>query len=231
MGSLPDGTSGPHVFVRDLEAPELSDEDLHHLRRVLRLRKGDPLTISDGDHRWRQAAFDASPKITGDIIEVPAPSPPITIGFVVPKGDRPAWIVQKLTEIGVDEIHLLASSRSIVKWEPNKAEQQRSRLVRVAREAAMQSRQVKVPTIRPIRDIGEASIVSDATLAHRGGGQLTLDRPIIYIGPEGGWEASEIGDKPTVSLGSSVLRAETAAVAAASALALLRSDLLDNHSP
>ena len=73
--------------------------------------------------------------------------------------------------------------------------------------------------------------MSDATLAHRGGGQLTLDRPIIYIGPEGGWEASEIGDKPTVSLGSSVLRAETAAVAAASALALLRSDLLDNHSP
>ena len=70
----------------------------------------------------------------------------------------------------------------------------------------------------------------DATLAHRGGEQLTLKRPIIYIGPEGGWEPAETANRSTVSLGPSVLRAETAAVAAGSALALLRSNLLDNHS-
>lgn len=231
MGSLPDGTTGPHVFVSDLDAPHLSDEDRHHLGRVLRLRKGDPLTISDGARRWRQATFDDSPKIIGDIIEVPAPSPPITIGFVVPKGDRPAWIVQKLTELGVDEIHLLISSRSVVKWEHDKAEQQRIRLVRVAREAAMQSRQVAVPIIREIRDVVEASSMFDVAFAHRGGAQLSLDHPIIYIGPEGGWSPSEIADKATVSLGSSVLRSETAAVASASGLRLLRADLLDNHSP
>ena len=56
-------------------------------------------------------------------------------------------------------------------------------------------------------------------------------RDSLYIGPEGGWDDSELADMPTVSLGSSVLRAETAAVTAAAALSLLREDLLDNHSP
>tara|TARA_Y100001949_G_scaffold139118_1_gene120894 strand:- start:1951 stop:2646 length:696 start_codon:yes stop_codon:yes gene_type:complete len=231
MGSLPDGTNGPHVFAQDLEAPELADEDRHHLGRVLRLRKGDPLTISDGARRWRQAAFGDSLTLLGDIIEVPAPSPLITVGFVVPKGDRPTWIVQKLTELGVDEIHLLSSSRSVVEWDVHKSEQQRSRLARVAREAAMQSRQVKVPIIREMRDVLEALSMFEGTLAHRGGSQLTLKRSTIYIGPEGGWASSEIADRPTVSLGPSVLRSETAAVTAGSALALLRADLLDNHSP
>ena len=230
MGALPDGTTGPHVFVEDLRAPEFSNEDHHHLGRVLRLRKGDPLTLSDGARRWRQAAFDDIPTLTGDIIEVPPPSPLITVGFVVPKGDRPTWIVQKLTEIGVDEIHLLSSARSVVKWDARKSEQQRNRLIRVAREAAMQSRQVKVPVIRDARDVAEALSMFDATLAHRGGDQLTLEHPIIYIGPEGGWEPAETANRSTVSLGPSVLRAETAAVAAGSALALLRSNLLDNHS-
>ena len=230
MGALPDGTTGPHVFVQDLQAPQFSDDDHHHLERVLRLRKGDPLTISDGARRWRQAAFDDIPTLVGDIIEVPPPSPLITVGFVVPKGDRPTWIVQKLTEVGVDEIHLLSSARSVVKWDANKSDQQRNRLIRVAREAAMQSRQVKVPVIRETRNVNEALSMFDATLAHRGGDQLTLKSPIIYIGPEGGWEPAETTDRPTVSLGPSVLRAETAAVAAGSALALLRSNLLDNHS-
>ena len=95
----------------------------------------------------------------------------------------------------------------------------------------MQSRQVTVPIISEIRDVVEASSTFDVTFAHRGGAQLSLAHPIIYIGPEGGWSPSEIADKPTVSLGSSVLRSETAAVAAASGLRLLRADLLDNHSP
>jgi 16S rRNA (uracil1498-N3)-methyltransferase len=231
MGALPDGTTGPHVFVQDLQAPEFSNKDHHHLGRVLRLRKGDPLTISDGARRWCQAIFDDIPTLTGDIIEVPPPSPLITIGFVVPKGDRPTWIVQKLTEVGVDEIHLLSSARSVVKWDEHKSEQQRNRLMSVAREAAMQSRQVQIPVIRETRNVTEALSMFDASLAHRGGGQLALERPIIYIGPEGGWEPSETVDRPTVSLGPSVLRAETAAVTAGSVLALLRSNLLDNYSP
>ena len=231
MSSLPDGTNGPHAFVTNLEQPELSDEDQHHLQRVLRLRPSDPLTISDGAHRWRPAIFGDTIEVTGEIVTVPPPKVVITIGFVVPKGDRPSWIVQKLTELGVDEIHLLSSQRSVVKWDPPKADQQRERLIRIAREAAMQSRQVRLPKIKPISGIKEATLEPGVSLAHRSGERISLKQPSIYIGPEGGWEPTELVDLPTVSLGPSVLRAETAAVAAASALSLLRQDLLDNHSP
>ena len=43
----------PHVFVDDLDAPTLADDDRHHLGRALRLRVGDPLTLTDGRGRWR----------------------------------------------------------------------------------------------------------------------------------------------------------------------------------
>lgn len=231
MSSLPDGTNGPHAFVANLEGPELSDEDRHHLERVLRLRPSDPMTIADGANRWRTAIFGPTIEATGEIVEVAAPTVPITIGFVVPKGDRPAWIVQKLTELGVDEIHLLSSLRSVVKWDPPKAEQQLQRLNRIAREAAMQSRQVRVPEIKPINEFKQAITEPGISLAHRSEERVSLRHRCIYIGPEGGWDPSEIAGLPTVSLGPSVLRAETAAVAAASALSLLRQDLLDNHSP
>ncbi len=231
MGSLPDGTNGPHVFVNDLQAPELSDEDRHHLHRVLRLKSGDPLTIGNGVDQWCPAIFGENIETAGEIVTVPPPSIPITIGFVVPKGDRPSWIVQKLTELGVDEIHLLRSQRSVVKWNPTKAEQQHRRLTRIAREAAMQSRQVRVPPITPISEIKHAAAKPGVALAHRHGDRITLKQSTIYIGPEGGWDPTEVADRQTISLGPSVLRAETAAVTAASALSLLREDLLDNHSP
>ena len=231
MGSLPDGTNGPHVFVDNLHAPELSDEDRHHLHRVLRLKSGDPLTIGNGVDQWCPAIFGENIETTGEIVTVPPPSIPITIGFVVPKGDRPSWIVQKLTELGVDEIHLLSSQRSVVKWNPTKAEQQHQRLTRIAREAAMQSRQVRVPQIKPINEINQAATQPGVALAHRHGDRISLKQSTVYIGPEGGWDPTEVADRQTISLGPSVLRAETAAITAASALSLLREDLLDNHSP
>ena len=227
----PDGTNGPHVFVEDLENPQLSDDDLHHLQRVLRLRPGDPITICDGAYAWRTALFESSPAITGDIVRVLPPSPRLTIGFVVPKGDRPSWIVQKLTELGIDEIHLLTSQRSVVKWNPEKAERQLQRLQRIAREAAMQSRQVRIPEIKDIREVRLAAADSGAALTHRTGSRPSLKHSVLYIGPEGGWDDSELVDMPTINLGPSVLRSETAAVTAAAALSLLREDLLDNHSP
>ena len=174
MGTPPDGTHGPHVFVANLENPELEDRDQHHFERVLRLRPGSPITISDSTGRWREAIFNSDIEITGEVIIVPPPATPIVIGFVVPKGDRPSWIVQKLTELGVDEIHLLSSKRSVVHWNREKAKVQQERLTRISREAAMQSRQVRVPQITHIRSVGQAAAESSAALAHRNGRPVTL---------------------------------------------------------
>src|SRR2546430_2495801 len=51
------GRARAHAFVVDVESPELGPDDRHHLERVLRLRPGDELTVSDGDGRWRRCRF------------------------------------------------------------------------------------------------------------------------------------------------------------------------------
>ena len=75
MTARPRRDKRTHVFVEDLENPQLSDDDLHHLQRALRLRPGDPITICDGAYAWRTALFESSPAITGDIVRVSPPSP------------------------------------------------------------------------------------------------------------------------------------------------------------
>ena len=82
-----------------------------------------------------------------EIDHVPRLAPALTIGFALPKADRPEWIVQKLTEIGVDSIIVLHAERSIVRWEPDRAARHIAKLAKVAREASMQSRRVWLPTI------------------------------------------------------------------------------------
>ena len=96
----------PLVFVDDLDAPALAPDDEHHLRRVLRVRDGDDVTIADGAGRWRQATFGDRLHVVSPIACEPDADPPITIAFALVKGDRPEYVVQKLTELGVDRILL-----------------------------------------------------------------------------------------------------------------------------
>ncbi len=231
IGPPPDGSGGPHVFVESLEAPVLLDDDEHHLRRVLRVRDGDVITLSDGDGRWRPAVLGGAVDPTGEIVTVKAPEPQIMVGFVVPKGDRPNWIVQKLTELGVDRIQPLSSVRSVVRWEGERGERHLQRLRSVARSAAMQSRQVRIPVVEPLSEVTAAQADGGAVLAHRDGIAPTLAHPAVFVGPEGGWDGTELSPEAVcIGLGPSVLRAETAAIVAGATLSLLRSRLVFEHS-
>ena len=218
-GALPGGQGGPHVYVEDLDDPALTDEDRHHLARVLRLRDGDSLTIGDGLGRWCPARFGFDLRINGEVVEVPAPSRAVTVGFALIKGGRPELVVQKLTELGVDRILPLAAERSVVRWDEAKVASQHERMVRVAREAGMQSRRVRLPEVAPV-----APVVSlfDAAMAQPGGEVLGADVDVLLVGPEGGWTPEELQERRQVSLGSTILRAETAAIAAGVLLVALR---------
>ncbi len=163
----------------------------------------------------------------GDVAEARPPAPPVTVGLAPVKGQRPEWAVQKLTELGVDEVLLLIAERSVVRWEGEKAAATRARLEKVAREAAMQSRRCTLPRI----DVGvRLAALADrpgVALAHPGGPAPTLDRPCVLVGPEGGWSEAEVARAPGfVGLGATILRAETAAVVAGSLLVALRSGLV-----
>lgn len=218
-------SSSAHVFVDDLDAPALTDDDHRHLARVLRLRPGESVSVSDGAGAWRASTWTAAGTLEpeGEVEHVPRPAPPITVGFAVLKGDRPEWVVQKLTELGVDRIVPLATARTVVRWDEARADRHVERLRRVAREAAMQSRRAWLPEVAELTGFADAAAWPGAALAESGGAPLSLARPVVLVGPEGGWAPEELDrGLPTVDLGPTVLRAETAAMAAAAVLAALR---------
>lgn len=224
---------GPLVFVDDLGSPLLDADDHHHLARVRRLRAGDALIVADGCGRWRRAVFaDLVPEVVGDVVTEPSAAPPVAVAFALVKGGRPELAVQKLTELGVDHVHPFVAARSVVRWDPARAAAGHARLARVAREAAMQSRRATLPVVHPVAAFADVAALPGACRADRGGAAPTLARPLVLVGPEGGWDDDERAvDLPVVALGSGVLRAETAAIAAGVVLTSLRAGLLRPAGP
>lgn len=214
---------GPHAFVADLDQAILSDDDHHHLQRSLRLRDGDELTASDGDGRWRSFRFGSPLEAVGPIVQASPYPYALALAVALTKGSKPELAVQKATELGIDRIVIFSSDHSVVRWDDDKVERGLTRLRRVAREAAMQSRQVRVPTVSFLPGV--------AALAHEGfsradfaGSDLDATVRSLAIGAEGGWSERERLALPSqVDLGGSVLRAETAAIAASARMAALRS--------
>jgi 16S rRNA (uracil1498-N3)-methyltransferase len=219
------------VFVEDLAAPALDPGDRHHLERVLRVRAGGDLTVSDGRGAWRTCRLGPELAPTSDIAVDPAPEPPITVGFALVKGERPEWIVQKLTEAGVDVIRPFAAARSVVRWDDRKADANAARLARVAREAAMQCRRTRLPVVEPLAPFDLVASGPGVALADIGGGPLTLATPTVLVGPEGGWSDDERAGRVAVGLAGPVLRAETAAIAAGLLLGALRAGLVAPAAP
>jgi len=243
-GPHPELRSAPaHVFVADLEVPELEEDDAHHLTRVLRLRDGEAVGLSDGSGRWRlgrltvvsagPAARQVGVEPVGPITSDPAPDPAVSLAVALPKGDRGDWAVQKLTELGVDEIIVLDTARSVVRWDEERASRGTARLSRIIRQAAMQARLTRLPRLSgPVTAAQVAQVAggpAQAWAAAEPGGAHAPDlaHPRVLIGPEGGWAEGELpAGLARVGLGPTVLRTETAAVAAATVLVLLRAGLL-----
>jgi 16S rRNA (uracil1498-N3)-methyltransferase len=229
-------SAAAHAFVADLAAPELDGQDRHHFERVLRLRPGQVVTVADGTGAWRCCTWrdggDLEP--AGEMVRAPTLLPPVTVGLAVTKGERFDWAVQKLTELGVDRIVALVAARSVVRLDGEAASRRVLRWRRVAREAAVQSRRVTLPEVDGILPVtGVAAGVEGGlrpggtALADPGGQPPSLQRPTVLVGPEGGWSPEELASGlATVGLGSTVLRAETAAVAAGVLLCSLRAGLV-----
>jgi hypothetical protein len=115
----------PFAFVDDLDAPVLTEADHHHLARVRRVRDGEQLTVGDGRGRFRLCRFASTLEADGPVISVPVPSPTLTVGFALTKGDRPEVAVQKLTEVGVDVIAPFVAARTVVRWDDDKTRSRR----------------------------------------------------------------------------------------------------------
>ena len=205
--------SAAHVLVSDVDSPVPDEAAQHHLGRVLRLRDGAAVTITDGQGRWRQARWARDGlELDGEIVVVPAPAP-VTIAVAPPKGERLEWLVQKVTEVGAACIVLVEAERSVVRWTAERAGRQVERLRRIGVEAALQSRRVWLPEVcgpLPATEILPRSVIGEPR-----GRAVRPGDTTIAIGPEGGWTPAELAlAADHVSLGPHVLRVETAAVVA-----------------
>ncbi len=219
---LPDGSGGPHTFVDDIAHPQLSSDDRHHLSRVLRLRSGDSLTVSDGAGQWLRCLFGDPLVVAGDVVTVSAPDPQLTVAFALTKGSKPETVVQKLTELGIDKIAPFTADRSVARWEGARGVKQMQRLRRIAREAAMQSRRVWIPEVLDLAPFAAVAALPGAVRAERGERPISARDTTVLIGPEGGWSSSEHETLSEVGLADHVLRAETAAIVAATLMATRR---------
>ena len=208
--------SAAHVFVESLDAPVLREDDEHHLRRVLRIRHTDSISVGDGAGGWLVANLlaDGLSVVSSAMFE---PAPPSTSVFsAIPKGDRPEWIVQKLTEVGVTSIGFIHCARSVVQWDESRRPRQLERLRRVAREAAMQSRRLWLPQVRDVLSFDEAIKSISCAIADPDGEAMTADVDTVLVGPEGGFTEGELAAAARrVTLSGNVLRVETAALTAA----------------
>lgn len=216
-------STSTHVLVAADELDEsggivLDDATEHHLRKVLRLRDGERVGVTDGDGRWRLAVSALAGSTlrleptSPVVVETPS-SRPVTIAAAMPKGDRLDWMVQKVTELGVDRLVLLHADRSVVRWKPDRVDRHLQRLQRIADEALRQSRGVFRLGIDPPATASE--VLGDFVVAEPGGRRLTRGDTSVAIGPEGGWSSEELEvARDRIDLGPTVLRTETAAIAA-----------------
>jgi 16S rRNA (uracil1498-N3)-methyltransferase len=228
-------TATAHVFAERLDDRIAVDGDEgHHLQRARRVRVGEVVTVADGHGRWRgyvvtqSAAGRVELDATTLLAHEPVLEPRLTVGCSLTKGQKPELAVQKLTELGTDRIVIVEAARSVVRWDDEKVAGAFARLERVAREAAMQSRRARIPVVDGPVGPGELAPLPGLVVAAPDGVPAgELPRPaggewVVAVGPEGGFDPDELwtfGDAPRLAVGPFVLRAETAAIAAAAALA------------
>lgn len=206
--------------VLDVDGPITLDSDTeHHLTRVLRLRDGEHVSVSDGAGRWRlttvvQTGSSLRLEPASAVAVATRAHPPLTIATAIPKGDRVDWLVQKAVEIGVDTVQFLHAERSVVRWKAERAAKQVDRLNRIAHEAARQSRRVWLPEVRT--PVAALDVLPTSVVAEPGGRRVGAGDTFVSIGPEGGWSPGELENaRDQVQLGPNVLRTETAVLVAA----------------
>ncbi len=221
-----------HVFYSDLiegNSHVLDKEESHHCVRVLRLRTGDKLFLTDGKGLWCTARLeDANPRASRLTIEEQQReygrrSFHLHVAIAPTKQiDRFEWFLEKATECGIDEITPVLcqqSERRVIKPE---------RLQKVIAGAMKQSMRAYLPRLNPalsLQDFLGQELPSQAFIAHCGGGERLSfqstckagEDVVFLVGPEGDFSEEEVsaamdrGFQP-ITLGPHRLRTETAAL-------------------
>ena len=220
----------------------LSPDESHHLARVRRVHPGQQVVLIDGQGTRATARLVAvqSGRAELDVLAVeqvePAVGVRVTLAFAVAKGAHAEQLITQCTELGVAVLVPMCTERTVVR--PDGASRQKTaRWHRHAIEAAKQSGQAHVPRLDPVTPFDRLVRAADlpavrliahpdacASLVEFAGQHAPPDRVLVCIGPEGGFTDQEVSLAcecafAPVRLGRTILRVETAAVAACAQIA------------
>lgn len=222
----------------------IEGSDVNHIRNVLRMKGGEKVRISSTSGRNFFGTID---RITESVVEVhiteeTASDTELPCRIVLfqglPKNDKMELIVQKAVELGAAEVIPVAMKNCVVKLDAKKAAAKTARWQEIAKSAAKQSKRSRIPAVREPVNYREAVALAEeldvVLLPYENERGMTATREVmehivpgqsvgIFIGPEGGFDPSEIAlakekGMHLVSLGKRILRTETAGLATLSIL-------------
>ncbi len=237
-----------HFFVNPeavkSEIITITGTDVNHIKNVLRMKSGEQILLSDGQGQDFCCEIESLTeqeiiaRIKDKTFERTELSGKFYLFQGLPKGDKMEFIIQKAVELGVTEVIPVHTRRTIVKLDAKKEEKRLERWKAISESAAKQSRRGIIPQITHVMNFSEAlkyagsldiNIIPYENFKDMTETKRVLDkiapniRAGIFIGPEGGFEESEIelamqqGVNP-ISLGRRILRTETAGMAILSVL-------------
>lgn len=211
--------------------------DVNHIKNVLRMKPGEEIAVSNGqdgrEYRCGILAVEDDRVLCGlrfikeDNVELPSR---VYLFQALPKADKMELIIQKAVELGAYEIIPVAAKRCVVKLDEKKARSRIARWQGIAEAAAKQSKRAVIPNVTEVSNFAQAvkrasgmdvrlipyELAEDMAKTRRLLGGIGPGQEIaLFIGPEGGFEESEIslalesGLEP-VTLGRRILRTETA---------------------
>lgn len=231
----------PEQINRNDNTVIITGSDVNHIKNVLRMRIGEELSVSNGqdgcEYRCGIEAFEEHCVrcklyfIKEEGTELPVE---VTLFQALPKGDKMELIIQKAVELGVSRIVPVASKRCVVKLDEKKAAAKVSRWQSIAEAAAKQSKRDKIPAVESVTRFADAVETAagmdvrlipyelagdmECTMVRTReilGGITPGQKVAVFIGPEGGFEETEValaqekGILP-ITLGRRILRTETA---------------------
>lgn len=225
----------------------LTGPDVNHIRKVLRMREGEEILISDGQGRDFHCRIEAieEEEVTAQILWVldgnAELASDITLFQGLPKGDKMEFIIQKCVELGVARIVPVNTKRTIVKLDAKKEQARIKRWSGISESAAKQSGRGRIPEVTGVKSFAEAleeaKKLNMCLIPYELARDMAQTRKVlssikpgmsvgIFIGPEGGFEEEEVeqaeaaGARP-ITLGRRILRTETAGMAVLAMLVYL----------
>ena len=204
---------------------DLSDNDLYHIKKVMRMNDKDKIEVVYNKELYLCELDNGCAKILRKEDTLLTSRPHITLVITLLKEQKMDLILQKSTELGVDEIIPVIMKHSIIKLEESKQEKKIERWQKICKEASEQSKRLDIPVVHNVCQIDDlkslegvkltcSTIEKSQNLKNYLKNVKNYDRIILVIGPEGGLAKEEesylreIGFT-SVSLGNRIMRVET----------------------